>query len=71
MNANYVNVVPEDDSLDGPSCHVCGAIMVRMEKMENSDHSVLLPDMVKAAWKCLSCGTTTEATDSLGEQERR
>lgn len=32
--------------LDGPPCHVCGAIMVRGE----------LP---ATGWKCESCGTTT------------
>jgi hypothetical protein len=43
--ADYVSVV---DPSSNPSCHVCGAIMVR---------TVL--DNNKAGWMCLSCNTTT------------
>lgn len=51
MNVNYLQEVKGDP--DGPSCHVCGAIMVKTS-WGSSENIVVLPK-----WKCLSCGTTT------------
>lgn len=39
--------------LDGPACHVCGAIMVEKD-------TVLQIVGMEKVWICLSCGATTE-----------
>lgn len=51
FTSGYLREVTGD--LDGPPCHVCGAIMVKNVPVMSGD--VLAPDL----WQCLSCGTTT------------
>lgn len=50
--SGYVQEVTSD--LEGPSCHVCGAIMVKVQDGIRKD----------PFWKCLSCGTTTAPAPS-------
>jgi hypothetical protein len=50
MSANYLQELK--DNLDGPSCHVCGAIMVKDWRDQHDGSKGY-------GWKCLSCKTTT------------
>lgn len=56
MSLNYLRVVEPGD-LDGPPCHVCGAIMVPL-KPTNQE-----------GWECLCCGTTTLPTNGAANEQ--
>jgi len=53
MTIGYLQEVTGD--LDGPPCHVCGAIMVRVDEPTHK-------------WECLSCGATTGCTEVKRER---
>lgn len=51
MSGNFVGTV--DELLDGPSCHICGAIMVPW--YASADRIL----KATGGWICESCGATT------------
>lgn len=72
-SANFLNIA--DPRYDGnPTCHVCGAVMVKRVVCDELPNLVHEPSVRQYApfepcknqkfvdYKCLSCGTTTECT---------
>lgn len=74
MSKGYLQEVRGD--LDGPSCRVCGAIMVKAccECLEAESHISHKNGRAFHVFtftghrKCLSCGTTTGCTDPAKEE---